>query len=123
MSKGPHVTDAQIEEILETMANEVIPLKEACKKHKLDYGNIWKRIMSSDTLKPLYARSRQDFARSKIEEMHEIAIQEPDVQRARLRTDLIKWEVSKVLPKEFGDKLEIDATLNADVKVTIGGDA
>lgn len=30
------------------------------------------------------------------------------VQRSKLRVDLIKWQLSKLEPKEYGDKLDID---------------
>ena len=35
---------------------------------------------------------------------------EPDVQRARLITDLDKWEASKLLPRKYGERntTEID---------------
>lgn len=123
MSKGPHVADEQIAQILLTMGDEVISLKAACEQHKLSYANVRRRIALSEELKTLYACAREDYQRAKVAEMHEIAITEPDVQRARLRTDLIKWEASKVLPKEFGEKIEIDASVKGSINVVIGGDA
>lgn len=42
------------------------------------------------------------------EEIEEIADDEnKDVQRSRLRVDTRKWYLSKVLPKKFGDKLDL----------------
>lgn len=35
-----------------------------------------------------------------------------DVQRARLIVDTRKWYLSKVLPKKFGDKMDITADVN-----------
>jgi len=43
--------------------------------------------------------------------MHDIAKDEAiDVQRARLMVDCIKWEAARVLPKEFGDKIQQEHT-------------
>lgn len=44
-------------------------------------------------------------------------------RRSQIRIDARKWMAGKMRPKKYGDKLEIDANVSADVKVTIGGDA
>lgn len=44
---------------------------------------------------------------SKFEEIEDIAVNEPDVQRARLRIDVVKWQLSKEEPKKYGDKLDM----------------
>lgn len=38
------------------------------------------------------------------------ALDHEHVQRSRLRVDTRKWYLSKVLPKKFGDKQEVDLT-------------
>lgn len=45
------------------------------------------------------------------------------VARSRLRFDQRRWWLSKLAPKKYGDKLEIDATVKAEVSIVIGGDA
>lgn len=45
-----------------------------------------------------------------------------DVQRDKLIIDTDLKLLSKWDPKRYGDKLEIDATVKGDLKVTIGGD-
>jgi hypothetical protein len=42
------------------------------------------------------------------------------IQRSRLRVDTRKWMLSKVLPKIYGDKVEIEQT---SFNVTISGDS
>ena len=44
------------------------------------------------------------------------------MQRARLYTDTLKWHISKVLPKLYGEKLTVSADVKADVKTSIGAD-
>ena len=73
-----------------------------------------------------YARAREDRADSIFEDMFDIAdSQQKDVitledgkevvnhdviQRARLRVDTRKWILSKMQPKKYGDKLEVEQT-------------
>lgn len=42
------------------------------------------------------------------EEIEEIANTMPDIQRAKLVTDVMRWNMSKLKPKRFGDRLDID---------------
>ena len=53
------------------------------------------------------ARARNTYTRAKIDEMYDIADQEPDVPRAALKINLIKWSASKVFPREYGDSLTL----------------
>lgn len=53
----------------------------------------------------------------------EIEVQNTEaIQRSRLRIDTRKWLMSKLLPKKYGDKLDIEANHTGSIKVTIGGD-
>lgn len=51
----------------------------------------------------------------RIDRMHETAKDEPDVNRARLMIDTDKWLASKLIPKVYGDKLDI--TIEARVSI------
>ena len=44
------------------------------------------------------------------------AVNNEAVQRSRLRVDARKWLMSKLMPKKYGEKLE----LGGDLKVTLG---
>lgn len=44
-----------------------------------------------------------------------IAENEPDVQRAKLRSDNIKWKAGKYNPQTFGERLEVNATVTIDI--------
>jgi len=56
-----------------------------------------------------YARARERQQEFYAAQVIEIADTEPDPQRARNRMDARKWYASKVAPKKWGDKIEIDA--------------
>jgi hypothetical protein len=48
-----------------------------------------------------------DYLRFKVEDMERIATTEPDVQRARLLCDNIKWEAQRVARHIYGDHIVV----------------
>lgn len=61
-----------------------------------------------------YARAREGQADTLADELVEIADEEPDPQRARVRIDARKWYASKLQPKKYGDKLDMNVTATTD---------
>lgn len=106
MSAKPHISDEQIIAVIERMA-EGLNLKESAAIDGFSIKNIYTRINASPELKDLHARAREDYQRIRVDEMNDIAKTEPDVARARLRCDNIKWEAARVLPKVFGDAVNL----------------
>jgi hypothetical protein len=45
------------------------------------------------------------------------------VLRSRLRVDALKWIMSKMVPKKYGDRIEHEVSADMAVKVVIGGSA
>jgi len=99
------ITDEQIIVLIEELGETGISLKAACDKHGYVYRTVMNRIRGSEELTALDARARKDYVRVRARELNEVAMNEPDVQRARLLCDNIKWEAARVLPKEFGDRM------------------
>lgn len=100
------VTDEEIQAIL-MMLGDGLTLMQACKKAKRGYANVVRRISASPELKQLHAMAREEYMRAQVQKMHDIAKNtriEP--ARARLMMDAIKWEAARVLPKEFGDRVQ-----------------
>lgn len=100
------LTTADIEEIIARLADG-LTLKQSCKKSKRAYTNVVRRIGDDPALKQLHARAREEYVRSRVQDMHDIA-KNPKIEpaRARLMMDAIKWEAARVLPKEFGDRVQ-----------------
>ena len=61
-----------------------------------------------------YARARELQQEVFAAEVILIADTETDPQRARNRMDARKWHASKVAPKRWGDKIEIDAKVDVN---------
>ena len=66
----------------------------------------------------LYIVARRDMADTLADELLSIARDEPDVQRARLLVDVRKWICSKLKPKSYGEKVEIEHSGGGDVGIT-----
>jgi hypothetical protein len=79
---------------------------------------------------PQYARARERGYERWAEEILQIADADytgPDgttdnalVQQARLRVDSRKWLLSKMLPKQYGDKVGIESSGSLTVKIVHG---
>lgn len=90
-----------------------LTLKQVVEKHNFDYAHVSLKISKSEDLTRLHARAREEFAHVCVEKMFQIADDEPDVQRARLKCDNVKWYAARVLPKNYGDKMQLSGDSNA----------
>lgn len=100
------ITHELLVEVIERIGDG-LTLKQSCKKSRISYSNCVRRIGESNELKAFHARAREEYVRCRVQEMHDIA-KNPriDPQRARVMIDVIKWEAARVLPKEFGDRVQ-----------------
>ncbi len=105
------VTDEEIMEILGRLG-EGMTLMQSCKKSQRSYSNVVRRIASDPSLKQVHAMCREEYMRAQVEKMHDIAKNTKDTARARLMMDAIKWEAARVLPKEFGDRVQQEVIIN-----------
>lgn len=85
-------------------------LSDACKATKVPRKTCYHWMDIDTELQAEYLRQRQLYAEVMVEQLMDVAQYEPDVQRARLLCDSIKWTACKTLPKVYGDKVQVDAT-------------
>ena len=103
------ISTERIKEILLTVAEEGVSIKEACRRVEGDiknYRNVLHRIYNSPELAALDSKAREHYLQLQVRRMNEIAMDTtiaPD--RARLMCDNIKWESARVMPHQFGDKI------------------
>lgn len=66
-----------------------------------------------------YARAREVQAHREADEIREIAdaATVEDYNVARLRIDARKWRASKLAPKKYGDKLDVDANVGLTINL------
>jgi hypothetical protein len=68
-------------------------------------------MLKDETKSKMYARAREDRADLMADEILLISdAKDTDVNRDRLRVDTRKWLLSKLQPKKYGDKLDIEHT-------------
>jgi transposase len=63
----------------------------------------------------LYRRAREDQAHTLAELAVEAALSATGPQAARLHFDALRWYASKLLPKVYGDRVEVEQTVRAVV--------
>lgn len=117
--------DKQIAEVL-TLMEGGMPEEPACEKVGIarnTFRSAALKVVSAEA----YARACEGLAQAQVmaleQTIKDMRDGKIDAQMARVEIDARKWFASKFLPKRYGDKLELEATIQGDVRVTIGGDA
>ena len=85
----------------------------------------YRLIKENKELNERYARAKEIYADSIFDEIIEISDHSSEdhtpftggnvIQRDRLKVDARKWILSKLEPKKYGDKLDIDANVNQNI--------
>lgn len=60
-------------------------------------------------------RAREMAQDAWVDKLPEIAQNEPDVQRARLLSDNVKWAAARIKPRAYGDRLDLNITQTIDI--------
>jgi hypothetical protein len=107
-----------------TLIAEGRSLRSICAEAEFPAMNtvrVW--LLNDPAFQAQYARARELQAEHYAEEIVEIADTEPDSNKARVRIDARKWTAVKLLPKKYGDKVQIDARLSLEQLVAGAGEA
>jgi hypothetical protein len=70
---------------------------------------------STPELSTAYARAKRARAEMLANEIVHIADTEPDANRARNRMQARQWYAGKIMPKEYGDRLDVNVTQTVDI--------
>ena len=122
MGRPSKMTDEVQAEIL-TRISTGESLKKICSdKHLPNAKNVFSFIYTNDEFRNKYEASRREQAEWLGEEIVDIADNDTgDTQRDRLRIDARKWVMSKMLPKKYSDKIDVDMGGEVDINIRIGG--
>lgn len=123
--------DGILDAIFYVMVNDTASLTEACKRAKNDFkletlshSTVLSWIEKSERADE-YARIRELRAHLIFEEILAIADNSTPgednaaIHRDKLRIDTRKWMLGKMLPKKYGDKVEITESMPRNVPVKI----
>jgi hypothetical protein len=69
---------------------------------------IYQWLADDSAFSDKYVRAREDQADFYADEIIDIADTEPDANKARVRIDARKWKASKLQPKKYGDKVDLN---------------
>lgn len=116
-------------------------LRKVCQDESMpNKATVFRWLREREDFRDQYARAKEEAADSLADEMTDIAddgsndwmeafdkdgtaigwkLNGEHVQRSRVRIDTRKWLASKLKPKKYGDKIEVDNTHRGQVGVTI----
>lgn len=88
-------------------------LKSICEESGMPHRDTVREwLLQNAEFSAKYARAREEQADLFADEIVEIAdavfADSAEVAKAKLQIDARKWKASKMLPKKYGDKLEVD---------------
>lgn len=98
-------------------------MRQICLKsdHLPTMSNVFKYMWKDNDFRHKYEIACNNRTEVHVEEIVEIADNASgDTQRDRLRIDARKWCASKLVPKKYGEKLDLNPS-GGDVKIIIGG--
>lgn len=114
-------TPEQKAEIFENIINNIKTgesLFKSCVKYKIPTETFYQWIDQDSKLTDIYARASAQRADSLFDKTIDIAIKMPDVNRARLVVDTIKWVAGKLNPHKYSDKQTINIVGNVNQNIT-----
>lgn len=90
-------------------------IERACKLAGVSKYQYTKWLADLPAFEQSVRRARAILVDAQVDTMADVARNEPDVQRARLIIDDIKWRASKLIPRVYGDKLDITLEHRIDI--------
>jgi hypothetical protein len=103
--------EAIANKICEELANSSKGLNRICEGSGMPCpATVYNWLDENPTFLEKYARARRLQGDYGVDEIVEIADTEEDPNKARVRIDARKWLASKLNPKKYGDRLDIDHT-------------
>lgn len=104
-----HLTNEEkAERIIEEMYDVSTTMKSLYLKYNITPYRFRKTLSRTSLLADKYDCARTDKADMIVDEIVEIADTDPDPQRARNRIDARKWFSSKLKPKQYGDRIDVN---------------
>jgi hypothetical protein len=112
MSKPTKYTPELFERVCEGIA-EGNSLRKVCSAPDMpDRACVRRWMIANPELAIQYARAKEERAEVFADEIMEIADNATDPQVARLQVDARKWIASKMLPRIYGDKVDVTSNGN-----------
>lgn len=82
-------------------------------------STVYKWLDKNPDFAKRYARARERQAERGVDEMRVIADTATDASKARNQIDVRKWAASKLLPKKYGEKVEVSGNPESPISVML----
>ncbi len=120
-------TSSMAEQICERIA-EGEPLTRICKDRQVPaYRTVLGWRVANKEFQHMYTRARQDAADTLADEIRELAGRvergELEPNAGRVAIDALKWVASKLKPREYGDRAQLDVAASVDVTTRVSDHA
>lgn len=122
MARPTKYTDELAIEICSEIANG-LSLRKICERDdipSIDTIRRWLLDEDKQQFQAQYARARDeqaDFYADAIIEEADKATDRDSAAAAKVKVDARKWVASKLKPKRYGDKLDLDATIDGHITI------
>ena len=84
-------------------------LRKICARDDMpDQTTVFRWLANNENFRLQYARAREAQADTYADEIPDIADDEADPQRARVRIDARKWAAGKLRPKKYGERVSAE---------------
>jgi hypothetical protein len=104
----PSIYSAELADTIIDGITSGLSLRAICRADGMpDRATVFRWLEARPDFAAKYARAREFQAEANAEEIIDIADDEDDAQRARVRIDARKWVAAKLLPKRYGDKATV----------------
>jgi hypothetical protein len=112
MGRPSKYSEAVAEKLCVAIATSSRGLRSICKNPELpSRSTVCRWLMENEDFQGRYARAKEFQRHALDDDIIDIAdkCKNGSVDRARLRIDARKWVLSKLCPKKYGDRVEVDA--------------
>lgn len=82
-----------------------------------DRTTIYRWLESNEDFRNRYAHARAEQADYYAEQIVDEAMTSHDAQIGRLRMDALKWAASKMAPKKYGERIEVDSKSEQNITI------
>lgn len=94
-------------------------LKNAVAEQQLGIAEFFDAVHTHSDLEKLYTDAQSSRAEILVEEIVDISDMEEDPQRARIRLDARRWYASKMKPKKYGDKIDVNVSGSINIHAAL----
>lgn len=116
MGRPSMYSEDLVQEILDRVAMGQGIYKISKDKNMPCWKTLWDWIREKPEFEARYARAKEQSAENFADQLIEIADNCEDPNKARLQIETRKWIAAKLLPKRYGDKIDINKTV--DIAIT-----